>query len=400
MFATLVSLLMAIYLILGPYVTGENLKIPVIESAMLAIAVPLLFFLPLAFFFCWLPLQRAENDSTPRIIDTFKKDKHLHLMAAWSMVFALFTLFCSIGSFHPIPQQWLFAFWIVGLGLTLDANRHFVMRVLSYLNPFDSIELFAKEAKGSIQKENEQNLCLWIDALSEMALKGIHKQSASVSNAALDALAKTTTLFLEASKSIGHQTEDKQMLKMGIKDKVSFTLFFLYQRFDLIFDAAVKNSLEPTCTKMITLMGKIAVATGVYDMSLASTPLRFLGKFAKKAQEHRFEEAVLTASCTFTEVAKALLTDVDITYYEIRDPFLSIINGMEVITKKEFQRDKNTSIPLLMQPFQELKALFETGKAKEHQDTPVILLNINRVLGEFEALQLVMATVPKVEVKE
>jgi hypothetical protein len=143
-------------------------------------------------------------------------------------------------------------------------------------------------------------------------------------------------------------------------------------------------------------MGKLSIAAAKYDVSLASAPLRFLGKFAKKAQEEGFEETTLTASCVFSEVSKTILKEIDISYYEIKDPFLSIINGLESLTKAEFKKDKNTSIPMLMAPFKELKALFEQGKAKEHQDTPIIVQNIDRVLGEFEALQLVMNTIPAI----
>ena len=173
-------------------------------------------------------------------------------------------------------------------------------------------------------------------------------------------------------------------------------MFYLYQRLDLIFSSALRNHIEPTCSKIITLMGKLSIAAAKFDMSLASAPLRFLGKFAKKAQEEGFEESTLAASCVFTEVSKTILNEIDITYYEIKDPFLSIINGMEVLAKAEFKKNNNISIPLLMAPFRELKALFGQGKAKDHQDTPVIMQNIDRVLGEFEALQTVMNTIPEI----
>ena len=90
------------------------------------------------------------------------------------------------------------------------------------------------------------------------------------------------------------------------------------------------------------------------------------------------------------------MNDIDIKYLEIRDPYLSIINGLEVLAKGTFKRDKTTNIAILMQPFKDLKVLFQSEKAKEHQDTPVIMQNIDRVLGEFEALQMVMNTIPPI----
>lgn len=394
MLGTIVAILFAVYLVLSPYVTGENLRTQVIESTMIAVAIPLLFLLPISMFFCWQPLQQAESKATPRIIDLFKKDKRLAIIGVWTIIFALITLLYGVGAFHHIPQQWLFAAWLIGLGITLDAMRHLVLRIADYFNPYSAVEMFTKEAKQSVRDENEQGLCNWIDALSEVSLKAIQRHSTALANNALDELNDVGRLFLEANKSIGLVTDDKQTKAMGIADKFSYTMFYLYQRLDIAFNNALEKNMEPTCSKIITIMGKLAVSAAKFDMSLASAPLRFLGKFAKKAQEKGLEESTITASCVFIEVSREILTEVDITYYEIKDPFLSIINGMEVLAKGEFKKDKNISIPLLMAPFQELKALFEQGKAKDHQDTPVILQNINRVLGEFEALQTVMSTLP------
>ena len=78
MLATIASILLAIFLVLSPYITGETLKTPVIESTMLAVAIPLLFFLPIALFFCWLPLQKAENNTTPASSTCSKRTNTLH----------------------------------------------------------------------------------------------------------------------------------------------------------------------------------------------------------------------------------------------------------------------------------------------------------------------------------
>jgi hypothetical protein len=148
------------------------------------------------------------------------------------------------------------------------------------------------------------------------------------------------------------------------------------------------------------ILGKIAVDAAKYDVSLASAPLRFLGKCAKTAQDQGLEETPVTAVCTFYEVAKTILNDIDIRYYEIKDTYLSIINGIEVLAKGDFRRNKEIDLNILMQPLKDLLILFETPKAKDHQDAPVIIQNIKRVLGEFEALLMVMATLPTIPVVE
>lgn len=397
MVGILFSIVLAILLWFDPHTHEISLEM---TTRIIMIATSLLFFLllPLGYLFTWQPLQKAEENSTPRILEIFHKDYYVHLTTGWIVAFSLATLVLASDLIYPSIslKAWFFPLWIVLLGITVDAFFAFLKRVLSYLNPFAVVKLFAKQAQLSIRNDRELDLCDSIDALSEIAIKGIQKQSASICHQALNEEGEIIKGFLAASKSIGHVKEDEQSKALGINDKVSYTLFYLYQRLDIIFDKALKNQLEPTCSLIATLLGKISVYAAKYDVSLASAPLRFLGKNAKRAHNQGFEETALTASCVFLEVAKEIIAEIDLTYYEIKDVFLSIINGMEGLAKEAFRLDKTMNIGLLIQPFKDLRALFENDKIKNHQDTPLILQNIDRVLGEYEALLIVMNTMPTI----
>lgn len=396
MIGTVLSFIFAILLYLSPYDIGDHPT--VVKTIMVAVSVGFLFIIPVATMFSWLPMEKAEQNSTPRIMEMFRKDRSVKLAGAWIFAFSLLTFLLVMDPLYTYAMQkdWLFPLWLVLFGISFDAIAYFFHRVSSYLNPFGVVKMFAVRAEHSIQNDKELDLCDWIDALSEVAIKGVQRHSTSVGHMALQEEQQLARLFLGASKSIGHREQDEQMKTAGITDKVSFTMFYMYQRLDIVFEKALKNRLEPTCTLIITILGKIAVDAAKYDMSIASAPLRFLGKCAKRAQDDGFEETAVTASCVLLEVAKEILSEVDITYYEIKDTFLSIINGMELLAKGAFRRDKTMNITLLMQPFKDLRELFQTGKAKDHQDTPVIVQNIDRVLGEFEALVLVMNTLPTI----
>lgn len=398
MVGTLLSVGLAIILWVGSYNFDIDATGFAVKTLMIIASFLFLFFVPLGMMLAWLPLQKAEQNQTPRILELFVKDGKIRLESVWLSVFALVTLVAAtdpvyghIGRYH-----WFFPAWIILLGTVIDCLHHFVLRVFNYLNPFSVIAMFGAQARHSVQNDKELDFCDWIDSLSEVAIKGIQRHSTSIANMVLDEEQKLARLFLGASKSIAHETKDKQTKAAGIVDKVSYTMFYLYQRLDIIFEKALKSKLEPTCTLVVTSLGKISVDAAKYDMSLASAPIRFLGKCAKKAQDEGLEETVLTASCVLSEIAKEILTKVDITYYEIKDPFLSIINGMEVLAKETFRKNKETSIGLLMQPFKQLRELFKAEKVKNHQDTPVIVQNIDRVLGEFEALLIVMNTIPPI----
>jgi hypothetical protein len=397
MIGTLFSIILAVLLWFDPH-THELQPEMTTRVLMMSASLGLLFLLPLGFMFSWLPLQKAEESSSPRVLEIFHKDKHVLLTSSWLVVFALATFaFASDIIFPSLSQKpWFFPAWIVLLGISIDAILSFLKRVLNYVNPFAVIKMFTKQARVDIQNNRELDLCDSIDALSEMAIKGVEKHSTSIAHAALAEEQEIIKQFLLASKSIGHVTQDAQTKALGISDKVSYTLFYLYQRLDIIFEKALKNQLETTCSYIITLLGKIALDAAKYDVSLASAPLRFIGKCARRAQDKGFEESVITASCVLLEVAREMIAEIDLTYYEIKDPFLSIINGLEVVSKEAFKRDKSMNIPLLMQPFKDLRALFENDRIRGHQDTPVIVQNIDRVLGEYEALLIVMNTIPPI----
>lgn len=398
MIGTIFSILVAAFLLLNPLLEEASINVTILSVAMIAVGTLFLFVVPAGIAFSWLPLQKAEQNATPRILEMYRKDTHVRLTTSWLIIFPIATFALAIDALymHMLDKKVLFAVWIILLGLAIDAAQHLNKRLLNYLNPFAVVEMFTKEAKNSIQNERELDLCHWIDALSEISIKAIQRHSTSLSNASLSEQQEIASLFFQSSKSISHHRQDSQSKELGITDKVSYTMFYLYQRLELEFDKALTNNLEPICSNIIVILGKIAVDAAKYDISMASAPLRFLGKFAKKAQEKDLQETVIKASCTLLEVARAILNDIDITYLEIKDPFFSIVNNLEELAKGAFRHDKTMNISILTQPFVELKQMFNSEKAKNHQDTPAIVQNIDRVLGEFEALQMVLNTLPTI----
>ena len=400
MIAFLISILLSTYLTVVKPEAALNpslIATVMIVVATLFVAV-LAFELPLA----WIPLHQAEQNVTPGILEMFRKDKVVKLINAWLGFFALFSFFLALvlSSIEWIPKYAVLGAWILLLGASLDLIYHFTQRIMRYLNPIATVDLFAKGAIESIQEEREIDLCNWIDGITEIAYKAIQRNSTMLANEALSQLQKIARLFFISSKSISHHAQDEQTKAFGITDKVSYTMFYLYQRLELVFDKALQSKLEPTCSQIITILGKIAIDGAKFDISMATPPLRSMGKLLRQAEEAGLGEVGLKGSCTLLEVAKAIINDIDITYCELQDPYLSIINTLEDLAKMEFRRDKAVSIQLLKQPFYDLKELFTTGKAAGHQDAPIILQNIDRVIGEFDALEMVMRTIPTIPPEE
>lgn len=352
----------------------------------------------LSLSFAWSPLQMAEQNLTSRILEMFQKDHFFRLFNGWIIFFLLVSIAIAFDLMvlYFIPQKILISIWFIFFGFTLDLLYHYYKRITMYLDPFSVVKIFEKEAKNSIKEEHEQELCDWIDALAEIGNKSISTKGTSLCVHCVEALEVISHNFLESQKSISHQNEDPESKAMGIKDKVSFTLFYIFQRLESINDHAIKSNLEPITNLMISILGRIAIYGAQFDLSLASYPLHFLAKFAKKAQDHHFPEVGVKASLTLVEVSKKILSDIDLTYCDLQDPFLNIINHLEEIAKNAFRHEKNLPISVLTQPLRNLRELFAAPKVANHRDTPLIIQNIDRALGEFATLEQILKTIPPI----
>jgi hypothetical protein len=257
-------------------------------------------------------------------------------------------------------------------------------------------QLFRQAAKRSIQNDKEADLCEWIDALAEVGSRALDRGGSSLCNEALNELHEVTRLFLEANKTLGHETQDKETAALGIKDKVTYTLFYLFQRLEMIFNKALEKRLEPVCSNVLTVFGKVTIDAAKYDITLASFPLQYMGKLSFEAHQQRLQDIGLKTTCLYLEIAKTLLTEIDITYSELQEPFFTLIHHMDDIAKETFKQNKDIPIKALTQPFRDLRVMFGEGKAATHQDTPVIVADIDRVLAEFDALELVLRSIPPI----
>jgi hypothetical protein len=347
--------------------------------------------------FAWAPLQKIEESLTPRVMELFKKDVNLRLTNHFLIffLFVTFILTIEISLLNQLNKQIALVIWTLLLGITIDLlHRHF-KRVMDYLDPFYIVETFARSAHECILSAKEAELCGWIDSLSEASIKSASRHSSSLTFLTIEKLREIAKNYLDVAKGITyHAEEDKS--KFGGADHVSYILFYLFQRMELVFDKALKEKLEPTCSKIITILGKIAIYGAKYDITLAAYPLYYLGKLTEKAQHKNLQDVGNRATATLLEVAKVIVKDVDLRYVEIKEAFLTLTNTMHSVAKNTFRNDKSINIRILSQPFYELMELFKSEKIADHQDTPSILNNIELVLNEFSTLETVMSTLPPI----
>lgn len=344
----------------------------------------------------WQSLVEAAENSTSRLLDVVRKDP-LHWFAnLFLSFFPLLTLLTLLFFFIPTPlthNQWV-AIWLLGLGVGIDLLYATTRQYLKFLNPFHLLQTLTDTAKKDVQSNKEMELCDTIEAISEIAVKGVENSNLALPSQALNELQQIAQEFLKASRTIGHPLQDQETEKMGIPDRLTYTLYFLYQRLELIFQKGLEGLLEPICSSVITTLGKIAYHAAKVDVSLTGSTFHVIGRLSRQAQAEQMPEVGAKATITLLEVTRLILDEVDVTYQELRDPFLVMINDLHEIAKEAYRQDKEIDLELLKEPFRKIKEMFSTEKMANHPDTGVIVARANQALAEFDALELILKTVP------
>lgn len=395
MILSILSLLTALLIVIYPFSLDAVASwLPII---MAVTGTAFLLVVPLAYVLSLMPLGHLEQRLAPRLLEYVYRDKWLHITYIALLGFTLlsYVMASLLDSIRPyLHVGW--AIWIVGLGIALDLLRYQWKRMARFLDPFYLVDFFTHEAKRAIQTQKDQTLWGLIDSLSEIALRSVENNQIAIAMQALSAFPPIMQNFFSSSKSISRINLDQTTERETGQDEASYTVFYLLQRLNLIQSEAAKKQSEMICSQMIVILGKIIVHGARYDLSIITMPAHFLGRFALEAQNHQLYEVPAIATSTLLEVSKRITTEIDLTYVELEEPFHAIIGSLEAIAKATFKQDKTINIAILTQPFKDLRSFFETEKMASHRDTPAILQNIDRVLGEFAALEQIMRTIPPI----
>jgi hypothetical protein len=344
------------------------------------------------------PLQSLEQNLVPHLMELIRHDWYLRMGRLFLFLFSFLSIVAgaSFELFSSSHQHLIFLAWLIVFGFALDMLRDSWHRIVNFLSPKYLVECFAKEAKKAIQNGKEERLWHSLDSLSEICLRSIEKSKLALSTQSLQTFSPIMHVFFAAEKSISHRNQDEAIEKKFGQDETSYTIFYLLQRLELIYDKALHSHFETVCRQMIVVLGKIIVYGAKLDLSTVSFPTHFLAKFGLKAQQNRLNEVAILTTSTLLIIAKTIVNDIDLTYMEIKDAFRTIIKGLENLAKGSFKKDKYTNINVLTQPLVDLKILFESPKMATHRDTPLILQEITQVLDEFAVLQQVMGSIPPI----
>lgn len=354
----------------------------------------------LLYGFILTPLEHLEQKLIPNLMHLIRHDKMLRIGRILLFTFPLISFLASpiISLLQNVKtQDWFFLGWLILFAIALDIYRDSWRRLFNFLSPSFVVTQISDRAENAIQDDDRNLLLSELDSLAEIALRSVENSRLAMSSQIVQIFPPLLKTYLDSSKSISHTLRDIHAEKdVRGGDESSFIVFYLLQRFELINDRALRDRQETVCRQMVMMMGKIIVHCAQYDLSMVGFPVHFLAKFGLKAQQHHFEEVAVLTTSTLLEIAKTITTEIDVTYAELEEPFQAIINGLAAIARGTFKKQKNTSIKVLVQPFVDLKALFQTGKLASHRDTPIIVQQIDNVLEEFTALEQVMQMMPAI----
>jgi hypothetical protein len=386
MILTIISFILAVAIATYSQLFMLQIELVPLAVFMTFVGTAFLIIQPLLQILILSPLQKTEQNLVPYLIENYHKDTRLKLTGTllYLFVFISYLFAISLISFHIPNSIWIFALWIFGLGISMDLLREQISQMVSSLNPFKAVEKIEQHAKMAIKAGDQTRLLNNIDALSEVAMHSLERGKLTLATQALDTYPAIMKPFFTAATSISHG------LAANEKDLSGYTLFYLIQRLNLIFDSAQKCNYEIICQHIITILGKIITSAAHCDLSLVTYPTQILGVFVQKAQHSNMNAVAITANSTLVEVSKTIISGVDLSYFELEEPFKAIIIVLDGIAKQRFKKDKTSSIRMLMQPLLQIREQFKSEKITSHRDGAKVVANVDQIIEEFVALEGVM----------
>lgn len=398
MIATLVSLGLAALLYFIPHSDITEADAASILRWFFVVSAFTLISVPLVHALSWLPLQKGEQNSMPHLMEIFSKDKRVQLKTTLLLLFPLITLgLIILDSFGKgFDKYWLILAWVVLFGIMTDLFLKLLSRVRSFLDPFNSIEIFSDEAKAAVGTDDVDGIIASIDSLYEVAARAYDRSNTSLAAQAIYELKEIGVHFLSASKRLANLNKELEDIETKKIDTIGYTFSYLISRLSLLAEKAIHKRYDPLVSQIVSSLGRLAISAAKFDMTLASAPLQAVGNVTSQAVRANLRDVGLKTPYLLVEVARSIAKEADFNYQEIKTPFNSLLSAIDSIDKELFKQDKSISIDTFKQPFIALINLFGEPPFADHQDGPNLKAIASQYLDEYKTLEGVLATLPPI----
>lgn len=347
----------------------------------------------LAITFLFQPLQRNEGRMTPRIIGLFTRDLPLQLLIGCELLYFFLSLWLALLFAHWSDSKALLFVWLLLTGIALDGLVLLYIRFMKLLDPFSVIQLLKSNGIREERYGNDVELCQYFDSLSEVSLRAASSERISLAEESLTALRKVLESYLITRQN-----------KLYCVDKESdhfkkavYMISYVCDRIEAIARIAAKHHLEMVLHHVISDLGKITLECARADDSLITYPVGYFGQVCKIAEKARMPNVGYKANLILLQIVKNILKEERISKSDLKGPMVAIITELEIIAKEAFRYDKDLLIPVLTQPFQTMREELQESEFADTDPVKETLLDLERVLGDFANLDLILRTVPPLD---
>jgi hypothetical protein len=342
--------------------------------------------------FLWRPIVDTEMKRIPKTEQLFFQDKVMVALLASLFAFALFSCsFLVVLYAYPI-QKLLFMFWMLAAGISFDCMLATIRRMQLYAQPFFIIPKLSSESVKAVRKGHDKIGVEWFDALIEALDRAVKNKSTHHAHFILEEIENAFEKYVQAEAS--YMSLLPEIQGPTLLDKVNYLTLRVCKRLEAIGEHAFQEQVETIVEDLVTSLGKLSLFLARVHPTLSHIPLFSIDCCAQHALQFGSEDVVIRSSATISELCKnfILLSKEKNTSYK-QLIFTSLLH-LEEIAKAFFQKNKEMSPALLMQPFAEVGIILADKTLAEVVDREEILQELKRILTEFNALDLVLTKLP------
>lgn len=339
-------------------------------------------------------LHKAELKTSPRLLSLIHLDCLLRwnsaLVGGWSFLSLSVALLPFMTQTLP---EWIYhacnTFWFLLSGILFEWLNRQYSRTASLLDPFKALARIKKEALKTKGAPSDASIERWSEVLEEITARSLDKNSTALAGASFETLSAITEGYIQnnASRLSPSAPEESQHAARYILHNVLEKYADLYRR-------ASQEGHHGLCEQILVGCGKLAIVAAEKNPILASDPIEKIGQLSLENMERDPRDLGLKNTRLLMQIAKRIASHKHTDGASVEKPFLTLLSHLENIAKESFRKNKETPIPLLSDPFKEIKTLFTEGACATYPGSEAILQKNEQVLSDFINLELILRTLP------
>jgi hypothetical protein len=349
-----------------------------------------LFFLASCLFalgVLWSSVRRNNEKVSPAAMTLCFNDIRFSLILIALFAFSIFSI---IGD--PSSKIGLVV-WLLGFGISFDLTCFFFQRLRQYSDPLFLLEELPARVIHSLRKKEEGAALEWLNRVFEMVDRAIETHKFTLANRSVDTLRLMTEEYVQQLAWIELQAPPGSLQEgTSFLDKVTLLSMMVCEKLQWLYMRAIKKEMQPTIQAIASCFGKLSLFLSRHNTKAAALPLQYLSKCAISADI----DALIQATLTLGQTCKSLLRLSFEKKESFKDLICSCLLNMEEMTKLVYQKDKESNVALLIQPFAEVAESLGTQEMQEVLGRAEILTELKRIFTQFESLQMVSSGISEV----